>query len=165
MNAPVKAIRSEIERRMKKLKDDGNGVVSGTADNICYSAYSGLLSFIDALPEETSYDTQKFIPRPCVDIEDVARVQFASHAHVIERKRKAVLDWEQFKKVVGIFYAFGKEKTLFDAPIFPTSTEMIAEWENNELPMLRDKDFRGDAERMAYNAFMDGFAKGLGYKR
>ena len=42
---------------------------------------------------------------------------------------------------------------------------MIAEWENNELPMLREKDFRGDAERMAYNAFMDGFAKGLGYKR
>ena len=48
---------------------------------------------------------------------------------------------------------------------YPTSTEMIAEWENNELPMLREKDFRGDAERMAYNAFMDGFAKGLGYKK
>ena len=48
---------------------------------------------------------------------------------------------------------------------YPTSTEMIAEWENNELPMLREKDFRGDAERMAYNAFMDGFAKGLGYRK
>ena len=48
---------------------------------------------------------------------------------------------------------------------YPTSTEMIAEWENNELPVLREKDFRGDAERMAYSAFMDGFAKGLGYKK
>lgn len=56
--------------------------------------------------------------------------------------------------------------TLPEQPVeYPTSTEMIAEWENNELPLLRDKDFRGDAERMAYNAFMDGFAKGLGYKK
>ena len=56
--------------------------------------------------------------------------------------------------------------TLPEQPVeYPTSTEMIAEWENNELPMLREKDFRGDAERMAYNAFMDGFAKGLGYRK
>jgi len=56
--------------------------------------------------------------------------------------------------------------TIPEQPVeYPTSTEMIAEWENNELPMLREKDFRGDAERMAYNAFMDGFAKGLGYKK
>lgn len=48
---------------------------------------------------------------------------------------------------------------------YPTSTEMIAKWENNELPMLREKDFRGDAERMAYNAFMDGLAEGLKYRR
>lgn len=59
-----------------------------------------------------------------------------------------------------------KVDTLPEQPVeYPTSTEMIAEWENNELPLLRDKDFRGDAERMAYNAFMDGFAKGLGYKK
>lgn len=56
--------------------------------------------------------------------------------------------------------------SLPEQPVeYPTSTEMIAEWENNELPMLREKDFRGDAERMAYNAFMDGFAKGLGYRK
>lgn len=56
--------------------------------------------------------------------------------------------------------------TLPEQPVeYPTSTEMIAEWENTELPMLREKDFRGDAERMAYNAFMDGFAKGLGYRK
>lgn len=56
--------------------------------------------------------------------------------------------------------------TLPEQPVeYPTSTEMIAEWKNTELPMLREKDFRGDAERMAYNAFMDGFAKGLGYRK
>ena len=45
-----------------------------------------------------------------------------------------------------------------------TSTEMIAQWEEKELPMLKEKDFRGDAIRMAYNAFMDGCAYGY-YKR
>lgn len=48
---------------------------------------------------------------------------------------------------------------------YPSSTAMIDEWETNELPMLRKKDFRGDAERMAYNAFIDGFVKGLYYRK
>ena len=46
----------------------------------------------------------------------------------------------------------------------PDSTQLIAEWEK-EKAVLEQKDFRGDAERMAYNAFLDGFVKGLGYGR
>lgn len=46
----------------------------------------------------------------------------------------------------------------------PDSTQLIAEWEK-EKAVLEQKDFRGDAERMAYNAFLDGFIKGLGYER
>ena len=60
----------------------------------------------------TSYDTQQYTPRPSVDIEDVARVQFAAHAKVFDKKRKAVFDWEQFKEVAGIFYGFGKKGSL-----------------------------------------------------
>ena len=45
----------------------------------------------------------------------------------------------------------------------PNSTQLIAEWEK-EKAVLEQKDFRGDAERMAYNAFLDGFVKGLGYE-
>ena len=41
-----------------------------------------------------------------------------------------------------------------------SSTELIRQWEEKELPMLREKEFRGDAERMAYTAFGDGFAFG-----
>lgn len=44
----------------------------------------------------------------------------------------------------------------------PDSTHLIAEWEK-EKAVLEQKDFRGDAERMAYNAFLDGFVKGIGY--
>ena len=43
----------------------------------------------------------------------------------------------------------------------PSSTDMIAAWEKEELPMLREKDYQ-DAERMAYNAFLDGWARGIG---
>ena len=42
-----------------------------------------------------------------------------------------------------------------------SSTELIKQWEEKELPMLREKDFRGDTERMAYTAFGDGFAFGV----
>ena len=42
-----------------------------------------------------------------------------------------------------------------------SSTELVKQWEEKELPMLREKDFRGDAERMAYTAFGDGFAFGV----
>ena len=42
-----------------------------------------------------------------------------------------------------------------------SSTELIRQWDEKELPMLREKDFRGDAERMAYTAFGDGFAFGV----
>lgn len=45
----------------------------------------------------------------------------------------------------------------------PDSTQLIAEWEK-EKAVLEQKDFRGDAERIAYNAFLDGFVKGLGYE-
>lgn len=45
----------------------------------------------------------------------------------------------------------------------PDSTQLITEWEK-EKAVLEQKDFRGDAERMAYNAFLDGFIKGLGYE-
>ena len=39
-----------------------------------------------------------------------------------------------------------------------SSTELIKQWEEKELAMWMEKEFRGDAERMAYTAFGDGFA-------
>ena len=99
----ISKIRAEIERRINVLRKQDPKDNHGT---ICH--LDSLLSFLDTL-EETSYDTQKYTPRPSVSIEDVARVQFASHANVIEKKRKAIFDWEQFKEVAGIFYGFGKK--------------------------------------------------------
>ncbi len=33
---------------------------------------------------------------------------------------------------------------------------MLEYWEKNVLPMLKEKDFRGNVERMAYNAYLEG---------
>ena len=41
----------------------------------------------------------------------------------------------------------------------PNSTELIEMW-HKEKAMLKEKDFRGDEWRLAYNAFMGGFARG-----
>jgi hypothetical protein len=106
----IEKIRQEIER-LKNIAENNNAseYLRGQA-RVCRV----LLDFIDSMPDDAScvYDTNKLTPTPSVNIEDVARVQFASHAHVFDRKRKAVFDWEQFKEVAGIFYGFGKKDSL-----------------------------------------------------
>lgn len=111
----IEKIRAEIERRREANKRQYQSSAGGMSwQRMCgeEDCLVELLSFLDTLEEETSYDTQKYTPSPSVDIGDVARVQFASHAKVFDKKRKAVFDWEQFKEVVGIFYGFGKKDSL-----------------------------------------------------
>ena len=60
--------------------------------------------------------------------------------------------------IIQIINSLQKEQPI------PDSSQLIAEWEK-EKAVLEQKDFRGDAERMAYNAFLDGFVKGIGYGR
>lgn len=113
-------LKAEMEKRMHIC----DGIFERDSDTYYQGkavAYQETLSFIDSLQQEqpredleaeTSYDTQLYTPRPSVDIGDVARVQFAAHAKVFDKKRKAVFDWEQFKEVAGIFYGFGKKDSL-----------------------------------------------------
>lgn len=44
----------------------------------------------------------------------------------------------------------------------PDSTELIAMWKETKA-MLEEKDFRRNSWRLAYNAFLEGFAKGITY--
>lgn len=46
----------------------------------------------------------------------------------------------------------------------PDSTQLIEFW-HEDKEMLKEKDFRDDAWRLAYNAFMYGFGRGLAVKR
>lgn len=103
----IAKIKAEIERRIALYSLLSENTVNPNR----IDEDRQLLSFLSTLESETAYDTQQYTPRPSVGIEDVARVQFASHAKVFDKKRKAVFDWEQFKEVAGIFYGFGKKDT------------------------------------------------------
>ena len=105
------------------------------------TGYDKLLSFLDTLESETTSDTRQCTPRPSVDIEDVARVQFAAHAKVFDKKRIAIFDWEQFKEVAGIFYGFGKKDTLESKKLTQE------EWELNSLAYL---------EQLGYTCIPEG---------
>ena len=90
----------------------------------------------------------------------------------IEILKKAELDCAKQGDTETSVYFRGKSVALDEFTCFidslqqeqqmPDSTQLIAEWER-EKAVLEQKDFRGDAERMAYNAFLDGFVKGIGY--
>ena len=90
------------------------------------------------------------------------RAGICGEAFTRKQKNEMLVASEELDRFNRIIDSLQPEQPEQD---YPSSTEMITEWETNELPMLREKDFRGDAERMAYNAFLDGFAKGLGYKK
>ena len=68
-------------------------------------------------------------------------------------------DWEQME---AAFKAGAKWR---DAQMkVPNSTELIAEW-HEVKDILKEKDFRGDQWRLAYQAFMFGFSRGLNTKK
>lgn len=106
----IAKIKAEIEILKDEYTDIAIDSHYGTINaNHVVDDLEQLLSFLSTLESETTYDTQQYTPRPSVGIEDVARVQFASHVKAFDKKRKAVFDWEQFKEVAGIFYGFGKK--------------------------------------------------------
>ena len=75
----------------------------------------------------------------------------------IERRKGYISVTHFAEELLDFLDSLQQEKQI------PNSTQLIAEWEK-EKAVLEQKDFRGDAERMAYNAFLDGFVKGLGYE-
>ena len=105
-----KEILDEINRLLSELDQDKKLPSNKEVDEGVREVLEHLKEFVNSLPHWASYDTQKFTPTPSVDIEDVARVQFSSHAKVINGKRNAVLSWEQFKELAGIFYGFGNRR-------------------------------------------------------
>ena len=156
-------IRAEIERRKKENMYDELPMTIGR-----YYEDRDLLAFLDTLPEQPVSDHHEIEVEFRGEKVTISREFYRNGERNYSTSEQddnaiwsALRAWCE-KKGITPFELYPKQP---EQPVeYPTSTEMIAEWENNELPMLREKDFRGDAERMAYNAFMDGFAKGLGLK-
>lgn len=66
--------------------------------------------------------------------------------------------WNGAPTISDVLSWLEKPKEQKEIPM-PNSTELIEMWDA-EKAMLQEKDFRGDAWRIAQNAFMDGFARG-----
>ena len=160
-------IRQEIERR-KKILEESTYYLDNSQQALGYSfAIDDFKEFIDSLPEDAScvYDTNKLTPTPSVNIEDVARVQFASHAHVFDRKRKAVFDWEQFKEVAGIFYGFGKRDSLPEEKSSDDLEEAAKEYADKHgfrVPYDGSNNYYDDVD---VKASKEGFLAGAEWQR
>ena len=84
----------------------------------------------------------------------------------IERRMKA-LEKRCNLQECAVHYELGDLLSFINslqAERFPSSTEMLAEWDKCE-EMLKEKDLRGDPMRYAYHAFLDGMLKGLGFRK
>ena len=131
-NELISKIKAEIDKLYGEYKDkfhqSGDQYHLGLIDGLDMAE-----RVLDTLESGTTYDTHQYTPRPSVGIDDVARVQFASHAKVFDKKRKAVFDWEQFKEVAGIFYGFGKKDH--------------SDTLESEKPMNQDKELEKEIDR------------------
>lgn len=87
-----------------------------------------------------------------------------------ERIRKAIKCYvEDMPDTYGFAHGIGKKEMLSylekqKERTMPNSTELIEMWDK-EKAILEEKDFRGDEWRLAYNAFLDGFARGCSVKQ
>ena len=114
--------------------------------------------------EEALEKARKYMDAGSSDLTDVLPKIFPELAESEdERIRKELVQYlkdypniptGQYSK--SDFYAYlEKQKEI---PM-PSSTELIEKWDK-EKTMLEEKDFRGDEWRLAYTAYMDGFADG-----
>ena len=63
-----------------------------------------------------------------------------------------------YDKILSLITSLQQEQPM------PDSTQLI-EWWHEDKEMLKEKDFRDDPWRLAYNAFMCGFGRGISVKK
>lgn len=86
----------------------------------------------------------------------IAAVQIKNHPDVLGTMEQclAAAEIEAFNLVLDAIKELKQERPM------PNSTQLIELW-FTEKEMLKEKDFRGDPWRLAYNAFMRGFGRGI----
>ena len=146
---------AEIERRMEdcKLPD---GRFPTTTNIVRYEELSCLRNFITSLQQEQP------------DNEDIDKVAQELYEHLYELKRRNNVPTNLYEKQeiidlwkAGIEYAYNHPK---QGQPMPDSTKLIELWQEDK-EMLKEKDFRDDPWRLAYNAFMYGFGRGIAVKK
>ena len=86
----------------------------------------------------------------------------------IERLEKVDYPCDTYEQSVGFYDALDRIKyfinSLQQEQPMPNSTQLIELW-HTDKEMLKEKDFRDDPWRLAYNAFMCGFGRGIAVKK
>ena len=86
----------------------------------------------------------------------------------IERLEKVDYPCDTYEQSVGFYDALDRIKyfinSLQQEQPMPNSTQLIELW-HADKEILKEKDFRDDPRRLAYNAFMYGFGRGLAVKQ
>lgn len=140
-------LKAEIERlRNECAKSIGEGFVDGDLPKTMTSGGAAwtceqLLSFIASFQQE-----QPSLPS---GLDDAAEKYSENILANNEDLQDAIED------------AFKAGAEWYDNQMkMPNSSELISAWRRVKS-ILQEKDFRGDEWRLAYNAFMFGFSKGL----
>lgn len=102
------------------------------------------------------------------DNEDIDKVAQELYEHLYELKRRNNVPTNLFDKQeiialwkAGIEYAYNHPK---QGQPMPDSTKLIELW-HEDKEMLKEKDFRDDPWRLAQNAFMCGFGRGIAVRK
>lgn len=93
----------------------------------------------------------KYIPADKLIAEIVRRIELLK-----KLKKNDFTDGsiDAYKGILILIDSFQQKQPM------PNSTQLIEFW-FAEKEMLKEKDFRGDPWRLAYNAFMRGFGRGI----
>ena len=138
----MKYIDAERLRKAVEKKYNSNDTVSDSWDLGYDTACKQILQIIDSIQQEQF---------PLLDnLNEAAEEQTRTFGYQKE-------DYE-YKELIETFKA-GAEWYASQMKM-PNSSELISAWRGVKS-ILQEKDFRGDEWRLAYNAFMIGFSKGL----
>ena len=141
---------------MAKYIDAEKLITNLERQNVDKKVIEPLIRIIDSLTQEQP------------DNEDIDKVAQELYEHLYELKRRNNVPTNLYDKQeiialwkAGIEYAYNHPKQ--EQPM-PDSTKLIELW-HEDKEMLKEKDFRDDPWRLAYNAFMCGFGRGITVKK
>jgi len=165
----IEKIKAEIELRIAQWSQYtfacASQIASEAIDRI--DELKGLLTFIDSMQEDSNCGEFAIIKNEPT-AEDIDKVAQELYEHLYELKKRNNRPTNLYDKQeiialwkAGIEYAYNHPK--HEQPM-PDSTKLIELW-HEDKEMLKEKDFRDDPWRLAYNAFMCGFGRGLAVKQ
>ena len=138
----------KLKANIKGLQCE-QGFDTGEAESAYQFAIKDILAFIDTLQQEQS---------------EVQNGKFVFPKYLYARtKNNKTIDMSYAPQDMTAVEYIRNDFVEQEQPM-PDSTKLIKLW-HEDKEMLKEKDFRDDPWRLAYNAFMCGFGRGIAVNR